>query len=74
MAETVSTRIALPVALHQRLVVEAGMQRMSQNSLLLQILEEALPSVASVPKVPQAPRELTATMGTTGRTLRSPDL
>ncbi|MGH7422933.1 MAG: toxin-antitoxin system HicB family antitoxin [Candidatus Methylomirabilales bacterium] len=66
-ATTISTRIKLSEDLHRRLVVEAGMQRISQNELLTQILDAALPACASARPVPQGPRELTVTTGPTGQ-------
>lgn len=63
MDQIIKTRINLSPSLHQRLVVEAGMQRVSQNELLLSILEAALPQVSPAPPISGVPREQTVTSG-----------
>lgn len=59
--DSVSTRIFLGPELHQRLVVEAGMQRVTQNQLLIDILERNLPAVAPLARPEPKPIETTAT-------------
>lgn len=58
---SVNTRIFMSPELHQRLVVEAGMQRITQNELLVNILERSLPAVAPAPRPAPRPVETTAT-------------
>lgn len=58
---SVNTRIFMTPDLHQRLVVEAGMQRVTQNELLINILERTLPAVAPAERPEPRPVETTAT-------------
>lgn len=58
---SVNTRIFMTPQLHQRLVVEAGMQRVTQNDLLIDILERNLPAVAPAERPEARPTETTVT-------------
>lgn len=57
----IHTRIFLTPELHQRLVVEAGMQRVTQNELLTNILERNLPAVSPAERPEARPVETTVT-------------